>query len=114
MAETPEEKDLFEDVEALEPTIVVGPSLDEKLDTIIGLLKKNQEEHQEIRERLDKIEKNQKTLSANQEMQAAASKDHGLKLGQLLTQCDERHAPRPLRLAAEMASLGEDPSEKQR
>jgi hypothetical protein len=96
-----EKDDLFSDGEA---EILEGPTLDEKLDTIIELLRKNQREHEEIGERLDKIEINQKLMVAGQNALVASYKAQGLKLGQLLEQCDERHAPAPLRLVAELVS----------
>lgn len=105
MAKDEKPEDLFSDVEELEPEILVGPTLDEKLDQIIDLLKKHQKEHDEIRGELKEIKHNQKVLSSNQDALASAYKNHGLQLGKLLEQCDERHAPEPLRLAAEIASL---------
>lgn len=95
------EKDLFADEE---PEILEGPTLDEKLDTVIELLKQNQKEHEEFREELKEIKHNQKVIVANQNALAASYKAQGLKLGQLLEQCDERHAPSPLRLVAEVVS----------
>lgn len=107
MAKDEKPEDLFSDVEEQsEPEILVGPTLDEKLDQIIDLLKQNQKEHDEIRGELKEIKHNQKVLSSNQDALASAYKNHGLQLGKLLEQCDERHAPEPLRLAAEIASLG--------
>jgi predicted nuclease with TOPRIM domain len=99
------DKDLFEE-DTEEPEILpdLDSSVDEKLDQIIDLLKKNHAEHQEIRERLDKIEKNQKTLAGNQDAAFSAWQQFGIKLGELEERCDSRHAPKPMLLAAEMAS----------
>lgn len=77
MSDAPE--NLFPDEDVQE--IVEEPSIDEKLDTIIELLKKNeqtnQDEHDEIKGRLTKIEQ-------NQEMLQAAYREHGKTLGELM------------------------------
>jgi hypothetical protein len=66
-------EDLFGEVEDIEEL----PSFDEKLDTIIDLLRKNEQEHQEIRDELKEIRGDQKALRA-------AYQEHGLALGGLM------------------------------
>jgi len=75
------ETDLFSE-DGLEPEVVVGPSLDEKLDKILVLLEKNAQEHEEIKMRLDQIEDNQALLQA-------AYREHGKALGELAARVDE-------------------------
>lgn len=54
------------------------PDLDGKLDTIIDLLKKNEREHQEIRDELKEIKQDQKLLRA-------AYQEHGKALGDIMS-----------------------------
>jgi hypothetical protein len=77
MADNPNEEIFTED----EVEILKGPSLDDKLDLIIELLRRNEQEHAEIKERLEKIDANQDCLQASYQQ-------HGLALGQL-TLCVE-------------------------
>ena len=82
MAKDEKPEDLFSDVEELEPEILVGPTLDEKLDKILTLLEKNAQENDEIKMRLGQIEDNQALLQA-------AYREHGKALGELAARVDE-------------------------
>lgn len=75
------ETDLFSEDE-VEPEVVVGPTLDEKLDKILLLLEKNAQENDEIKMRLGQIEDNQALLQA-------AYREHGKALGELAARVDE-------------------------
>jgi tetrahydromethanopterin S-methyltransferase subunit G len=74
------ETKLFSNVD-LEPEVVVGPSLDEKLDKILTLLEKNAQENDEIKMRLD-------TIEADLGMLQAAYQQHGKALGELAARVD--------------------------
>lgn len=76
MAKDEKPEDLFSDVGELEPEILVGPTLDEKLDQIIDLLKKNEREHREIRDELQEIKTDVSLLRAGYQQ-------HGKQLGEL-------------------------------
>jgi len=65
-----------------EPEVVEEPTLDDKLDRIIDLLKKNEEEHREIKGRLEKIE-------TNQDLLREAYQTHGVRLGEMAARLDE-------------------------
>ena len=69
----------FKDQEA---EILDGPTLDDKLDTIIDLLRKNEREHEEIREEL-------KQIKTNQDMLQSAYQQHGVRLGELMEVADK-------------------------
>ena len=71
----PEGIRMFEEEPEVE--IIGGPTLDEKLDKIIELLKRNEQEHQEIKDSLEKIE-------ANQELLRTSYQEHGTLLASLL------------------------------
>jgi hypothetical protein len=74
------ETDLFSE-DGREPEVVVGPSLDEKLDKVLTLLEKNAQENDEIKMRLD-------TIEADLGMLQAAYQQHGKALGELAARVD--------------------------
>lgn len=77
MAKDEKPEDLFSDAEEQsDPEILVGPTLDEKLDQIIDLLKKNEKEHREIRDELQEIKTDVSLLRAGYQQ-------HGKQLGEL-------------------------------
>ena len=91
MNETPE-KDLFDDAEA---EILEGPTLDDKLDIIIDLLKKNEKEHQEIRDELKEIKDDQRLLRAAYLEHGKMLGEHGSMLGQIMVGVNGHNKERP-------------------
>jgi hypothetical protein len=75
-----------------EPEILEGPTLDDKLDTIIDLLKQQQEkdaeEHEEIKNRLTRIETNLDLLEV-------AYQQHGKALGEIMAQVNGHFGEKP-------------------
>ena len=85
------EKDLFEedtDEPEILPDLDSPRSTDEKLDVIIDLLKKNELEHQEIRDKL-------KDLQDDMTVLRAAYQQHGKTLGEIMAQMNGHFGAHP-------------------